>query len=51
MQKIIFLTCFVLEITRVGGGWGGGGEGILPPPHTQPFNVHEKAQPESGSLL
>ena len=43
MQKIIFLTCFVLEITR-----GGGGGGKNYPPPAKPFNVHKKAQTESG---
>ena len=43
MPKIIFLTCFVLEITTEGLGGGGN---FYPLP--QPFNVHKKAQPESG---
>ena len=62
MQKIIFLTCFVLEITRgVGGGAGGKNYPPLVTSRTkqvrnmifcmalpQPFNVHKRAQPESG---
>ena len=45
MQKIMFLTCFVLEITR------GAGNFYPPPPppkKKKTFNVHKKAQPESG---
>ena len=46
MQKIMFLTCFVPEITR------GGGNFYPPPPQPfNAFNVHKKAQPESGKQI
>ena len=46
MQKTIFLTCFVLEITR---RWGGGG-GNFYPPHPFPNHLTSIKKPNQNRV-